>query len=133
MESISTPKPRKVKEPLAKYAVMARDRIKPALIQERIPFDSKKIAEFCKRWKISEFSFFGSILRDDFRRDSDVDVLVSFLPDSGWSLLDLIKMQEELEEIFKRKVDLVEKEALRNPYRRHSILSGREVIIHAAK
>lgn len=104
--------------------------VKPALFKKRISFDAKKIAAFCKRWKISEFSFFGSVIREDFRPDSDVDVLVSFQPNSGWSLLDLIKMQEELEAMFQRKVDLVEKEALRNPYRRHSILSGRE-IVHA--
>ena len=131
MESTSKPKSRKIKEPLAQYAVITRDMVKPALIKERIPFDSRKITDFCQRWKVSEFSFFGSILRDEFRPDSDVDVLVSFLPDAGWSLLDLIKMQSELEEMFKRKVDLVEKEALRNPYRRHSILSGRETIYAA--
>ena len=130
MESISTPKSRKVKEPLAGYAVISRDKVKPALIKERISFESQKIAGFCKRWKISEFSFFGSVLRDDFRSDSDVDVLVSFMPNAGWSILDLIAMQEELEKMFNRKVDLVEKEALRNPYRRHSILSGREIIAH---
>ena len=93
----------------------------------RIPISKKKISNFCRRWQIIEFSLFGSVLRDDFRPDSDVDVLVSFQPDSKWSLWDLIEMQEELEKMFSRKVDLVEKEALRNPYRRHSILNGREI------
>jgi len=86
-----------------------------------------KVAAFCKRWNISEFSLFGSVLREDFRPDSDVDVLVSFQHEENWSLWDLIEMAEELEKMFGRKVDLVEKEALRNPYRRHSILNGREI------
>jgi|SRR3990172_8433335 hypothetical protein len=93
----------------------------------RLPIDEKKIADFCRRWKINEFSFFGSVLREDFRPDSDVDILVSFHPKAEWSLWDLAEMKEELEKIFGRSVDLVEKEALRNPFRRHSILSTREV------
>jgi predicted nucleotidyltransferase len=97
----------------------------------RIPIDRKKIADFCHRWKISEFSLFGSVLREDFRPDSDVDVLVSFQPQAPWSLWDLIDMQQELEKLFGRPVELVEKEALRNPYRRHSILNGREIFYAA--
>ena len=93
----------------------------------RLPIDEKKIADFCRRWKINEFSFFGSVLREDFRPDSDVDILVSFHPKAEWSLWDVAEMKEELEKIFGRSVDLVEKEALRNPFRRHSILSTREV------
>ena len=73
-----------------------------------IPLDENRIAGFCQRWKIAEFAFFGSVLRDDFRPDSDVDVLVTFRPDSHWSLFDLVQMQEELEEVLGRKVDLIE-------------------------
>ncbi len=98
----------------------------------RIDIPRDRIADFCQRWKVIEFALFGSVLREDFRPDSDVDVLVSFQPEAPWSLLDIVTMQEELEAIFGRKVDLVEKEALRNPFRRHSILTGREVI-HAAR
>ncbi|RJP52329.1 MAG: DNA polymerase subunit beta [Anaerolineaceae bacterium] len=129
MKKTPPSKPRKVKEATIEYAVR-KIKVNSAVVRERIPFDPKKIAAFCKRWKISEFSFFGSVLREDFRPDSDVDVLVSFEPNAGWSLFDLVSMQEELEVMFKRKVDLVEKEAIRNPYRRHAILAGRE-IIHA--
>jgi hypothetical protein len=91
-----------------------------------IPQD--KIAEFCRKWKIVEFSLFGSILRQDFGPESDVDVLVKFAENPGWSLYDLVDMEEELKTIFGRKVDLVEKAGLRNPFRRHSILTTREVI-----
>jgi predicted nucleotidyltransferase len=90
-----------------------------------------RISSFCRKWKITEFSLFGSALRDDFKNGSDVDVLVSFSQRAGWSLLDLAKMEQELKDIFGREVDLVEKEGLRNPFRRHSILSTREVIFEA--
>ncbi|MDI6770826.1 MAG: nucleotidyltransferase family protein [Anaerolineales bacterium] len=93
----------------------------------RIPIDKKKIAAFCRRWQVSEFSLFGSVLREDFHSGSDVDVLVSFRPQAAWSLWDMAEMQEELERLFGRSVDLVEKDALRNPFRRHSILNTREV------
>ncbi|MBL8090444.1 MAG: nucleotidyltransferase family protein [Anaerolineales bacterium] len=127
MKTDADTKPRKIKEQPAVY-IINKAEIKPAFIKERIPFSQEKIDAFCKKWKISEFSFFGSILRDDFRPDSDVDVLVSFSANAGWSLFDLVDMQQELETMFNRKVDLVEKEALKNPYRRHSILNGREIL-----
>jgi hypothetical protein len=97
----------------------------------RIPVDHQRIVEFCRKWRVREFALFGSVLRDDFRPDSDVDVLVSFDPDSGWSLLDVVDMIEELRQIFGRDVDLVEKEAIRNPFRRHSILTTKEVLYAA--
>ncbi len=74
---------------------------------------------------------FGSVLRADFKPHSDIDVLVSFVENAGWSLMDLVIMQDELKEIFGREVDLLEKEALRNPFRRHAILSSKEVIFEA--
>ncbi|HEY9421393.1 MAG TPA: nucleotidyltransferase family protein [Thermoanaerobaculia bacterium] len=93
--------------------------------------DRDRIADFCRRWKITEFALFGSALRDDFRADSDVDVLVTFEPGAPWSLWDLSRMRIELEEIFGREVDLVEKKALRNPFRRQAILSNQRVIYAA--
>ena len=97
----------------------------------RIEPDPEAIRQFCTRWKVTEFSLFGSVLRDDFGPDSDVDALVSFAPDAHWSSFDLVDMEEELEGLFGRKVDLVEAVGLRNPYRRREILASRQVI-HAA-
>ena len=88
----------------------------------------KKIAEFCKRWSITEFSLFGSVLRPDFTPQSDIDVLVSIDPQAHIGLFELAEMQIELENLFKRPVDLVEKEGLRNPYRRQEILKTAQVI-----
>jgi uncharacterized protein len=98
------------------------------MFNSRIDLPINQVVEFCKRWQVNEFALFGSVLRDDFRPDSDVDVLVSFDPSAPWSLFDLVTMQDELQKIFGRPVDLVEREGLRNPFRKNSILSSREVI-----
>src|SRR3990172_6281743 len=83
--------------------------LKPAqrLLRKNLTMPADKLADFCRRWKIMEFALFGSVLRDDFRPDSDIDVLVTFAPDAGWSLFDHVTMQEELKVIFGRKGDLV--------------------------
>ena len=91
----------------------------------------KKIAEFCKRWNITEFSVFGSVLREDFRPDSDIDVLVSIDPKARIGLLEFAKIQIELEVMFKHPVDLVEKERLRYPYRKNEILRTAQLVYPA--
>lgn len=90
--------------------------------------DRDRIGDFCQRWSVTELALFGSILRTDFGPDSDVDVLVTFAPDAPWTLWDLSRMRAELEAIFGREVDLVEKKALRNPYRRQAILAEHRVV-----
>jgi len=96
-----------------------------------IEIDEEAIAAFCRKWKVREFSLFGSVIRDDFRPDSDVDVLVSFEENSGIGLWEMSDMLNELEAMFGRKVDLVEKEGLRNPYRKKAILESRETVYAA--
>lgn len=96
-----------------------------------IDIPKEKIAEFCQKWKIVELCLFGAALRDDFRPDSDVDVLVAFAPDARYGLFDLVHMQEELKEILGRNVDLVERKAVErseNYIRRKHILSSLETI-----
>ena len=100
----------------------------------RIDIPSDEIAAFCRRWQITELALFGSVLRDDFGADSDVDVLVSFSDDARHTLFDLDDMELELREIFGRKVDLVSRrgiEASRNYLRRDSILKSAQVIYGA--
>jgi predicted nucleotidyltransferase len=97
----------------------------------QIQIDREKICAFCTKWKIKEFALFGSVLREDFGADSDVDVLISFSDDADWSLYDWIDMIEELKNIFGREVDLVEKGTIRNPFRRHAILNNKEIIYAA--
>jgi len=97
----------------------------------KIDLPEEKIAGFCQQWKITEFALFGSVLRDDFRPDSDIDVLVTFTADCGYSLFDLAQMQDELKAILAHEVELVEKESLRNPFRRRAILNDMEIIYAA--
>ena len=97
----------------------------------KIDIPQDEIAEFCWRWKVKELAIFGSALRDDFRPDSDVDVLVVFRDDARWGLFDHMRAEEELKRIFERDVDLVERRAIRNPFRRHHILNNCEVIYAA--
>ena len=100
----------------------------------RIEIPSEQIAGFCQRWKITEFGLFGSVLREDFGPESDVDVLVTFAPEACWSLFDLVLMENELSQILTREVDLVEREAVaRSPnyIRRRNILQSAQVIYAA--
>ncbi len=106
----------------------------PNRIRPRITIPRKRLAEFCKRWKVSELSFFGSVLRDDFRPNSDIDLLISFHPRAKIGLFDLVSMENELKEIFGRNVDLVERKSIENNenyIRRKSILSNTKVIYAA--
>jgi len=97
----------------------------------QLDIDRVKIAAFCRKWKITEFSLFGSALRDDFGPDSDVDVLVSYADDARWGLSDLCRMEDELKAIFGRDVDLVDRRAVErseNYIRRRHVLKHLETI-----
>jgi len=95
----------------------------------RIP--RKRISEFCRRWGVVEFSLFGSVLRSDFRPDSDIDVLVTFSKEAEISLFDLVQMKLDLEKMFHRPVDIIEKDALENPFRKREILRTAQVVYAA--
>ncbi len=97
----------------------------------RVPVSPKKLASFCKRWKVVELALFGSAVREDFSSRSDIDVLVSFAPHSEWGLFDAIQMKQELKELFGRDVDLVTRRALdqsRNSLLRSEILDTAEIL-----
>ncbi|NBD31766.1 MAG: nucleotidyltransferase, partial [Cyanobacteria bacterium] len=88
-------------------------------------------AKFCQRWQVIEFALFGSVLRNDFRPDSDVDVMVQFHPDAHPKFRTLDQMEAELKTIFHREVDLITREGIeasRNYLRRREILSSMQVI-----
>ena len=97
----------------------------------KIKIPKAKIAEFCRRWNVSEFAIFGSALRGDFRSDSDIDVLVSFAPQAHVTLFDMVEMQDELKAIFGREVDFISRRGVensRNYLRRKAILESAQVI-----
>lgn len=103
-------------------------------IRDRVQLLDEQLAEFCRRWKISELSVFGSVLRDDFRPDSDIDVLVDFEPGARHTIFDVVRMEDELTELVGRQVDLIEKRAIEasdNHLRKHEILVSARVFYHA--
>jgi predicted nucleotidyltransferase len=101
------------------------------VIPGKLQVSIDKIDDFCRRWQITELALFGSILRDDFKPDSDIDVLVTFTPDAKWSLLDHIRMEQELKSLFGKEIDLVSKRAIqqsKNWIRRREILTTAQPI-----
>jgi predicted nucleotidyltransferase len=99
------------------------------MTQAQIDLPKEEIAKFCKKWGVSEFSFFGSVLTDDFRPDGDIGILVAFEEDSKRTLFDLVHIEDELKQIFGREVDLLTRrgvEQSRNYIRCKSILSSLE-------
>jgi predicted nucleotidyltransferase len=97
-------------------------------MKSAVPIPEDKIVLFCRKWGIREFSIFGSALRSDFQPESDVDVLVEVDPSRALSAWDWTDMIEELKSLFGREVDLVEKDAIRNPFRRREILSTSRIV-----
>jgi predicted nucleotidyltransferase len=101
-------------------------------MQPKVPIERERLEDFCRRWGIGELSLFGSVLRDDFRPDSDIDVLVTFTPESKPNLFDLVAMKEELEQVFGRRVDLVTRQGIessKNWLRRAAILDTAERVV----
>jgi hypothetical protein len=104
-------------------------------ILARLHVTGDQIAAFCEKWKITQFELFGSVLRDDFDAESDVDVLVVFAPDAKISLFGLVTAEEELKALVGRRVDLLERRAIEespNWIRRRSILNSTRLIYAAA-
>jgi len=101
------------------------------MVRHSLEIPDDALARFCRRWKVAELALFGSVLRGDFRPDSDVDVLVTFDPESRRTLFDMVDMQDELSALLGRPVDLVSRrgvESSRNYLRRKAILSSAETI-----
>lgn len=99
-----------------------------------LPISQAELEAFCDRWKIVGLAAFGSVLREDFNKDSDVDLLVEFAHDASWSLLDHIRMEEELAGLLQQRVDLVSRRAIeqsRNPIRRRAILDSARTLYAA--
>ncbi|MCL4233707.1 MAG: nucleotidyltransferase domain-containing protein [Deltaproteobacteria bacterium] len=104
------------------------------MISPKLHWPVEQIEAFCRKWKIVRMEMFGSALRDDFRDDSDVDLLVEWLPDARWSLFDHVHMEDEISEILGRKVDLISRRGLErsaNPYRKDAIMSTARPVYEA--
>ncbi len=95
-----------------------------------IALSPTEIVEFCRRWHIQKFYLLGSVLRDDFRPDSDVDVMVQFFPEAPWGF-EIATMKRQLEQLFGRKVDLLTKAAIEESHnwmRRQEILDSAKLV-----
>jgi len=97
-------------------------------VKIRVP--KRKLSEFCRRYQVEKLALFGSVLRADFHKESDVDVLVSFQPAARIGFITFSRMQRELSDIFKRPVDLVPMDGLK-PVIRDSVLANIEVVYAA--
>jgi predicted nucleotidyltransferase len=95
-----------------------------------IPIHGRQISGLCRRYHVSRLALFGSVLRDDFRPDSDVDVLVAFKPEARIGFITLSRMQRELSALFQRPVDLVPMDGLK-PVIRESVLSSAQDVYAA--
>ena len=101
---------------------------------DRLHVTPDALEAWCAKWKVVELAFFGSVLGEDFRPDSDVDVMVVFADDAHWGLFNFSAMADELEEILSRHVDLLTRgsvEHSRNPLRRKEILGTAQVVYAA--
>jgi len=99
-----------------------------------IQYDALAVEEICQRYKITELSFFGSVIRDDFTDQSDIDILVQFNPGEAPTISGFEDLRIELQHLLGRKVDLVTKRSIeksKNPFRRKEIL-GHFNVIYAA-
>ena len=101
------------------------------VVRAHIDLPMQQIEEFCRKYGIEEFSLFGSVLRDDFGPDSDVDVMLKFKLGHGFTFENTPQIYADLEAIFARPVDVVEKGQIQNPFRRHAIMSSYRVVYAA--
>lgn len=90
-----------------------------------------KIEAFCRRYGVEEFCLFGSVLRDDFGPESDIDVMLKFQPGHGFTFENTPDIQDELEAMFGRRVDVIEKGRIRNPIRHKAIMNSYQVVYAA--
>lgn len=101
----------------------------------KVKIDREGLTHFCLRWGIAELALFGSALRQDFSDTSDIDLLVTFKSQSHPTLFDLVRMQQELSQLFHRPVDLVSRRSIErsaNYLRRKEILSTAQPLYAAA-
>jgi uncharacterized protein len=101
------------------------------ILEARLGASAEALAQFCRRWHITEMALFGSVLRDDFGAESDIDLLVSFDPGFRRGLAEMMEMQSQIQQLLGRDVDLIVRKALErseNVSRRQRILNSAQVI-----
>ncbi len=97
----------------------------------RLEIPEREMEDLCRRCQVRELAVFGSVLRDDFGPDSDVDLLVTFAPDVPWTLFDLVTIRDDFAALFGHPVDLIERSTIEtspNWIRRREILSSAQAV-----
>jgi predicted nucleotidyltransferase len=101
------------------------------IAQSGIELPTQQIKAFCEKYGVEQFALFGSVLRADFGPDSDVDVMLKFKPGHGFTFENTPDIQDDLQAIFRRKVDVIEMGRIRNPIRQRAIMDSHQVIYAA--
>ena len=96
-----------------------------------ISIPAQSIKDLCARYHVTQLALVGSVLTPDFREDSDLDFLISFEEEAHVDTFDLAELADGLRQILGRPVDLIEKKAIRNPYRKQTLLAKMEIIYEA--
>ena len=106
-----------------------------AKLQSRLGVPIEQLAEFCHRWQVAELALFGSILRDDFSPESDIDRLISYQPTAKRGLFETVRMRDELLSLLHRNVDLMSKVAIENSpnWRRRKTILNSAAVIYVAE
>lgn len=100
-------------------------------IYDRLGITPLQLTDFCQRWQVAELSLFGSVLREDFSPDSDIDMLISYTPGAGKGLLARVRIKDELQMLCGREIDVMTKQSIeqsRNEMRRQEILGSAQII-----
>jgi predicted nucleotidyltransferase len=100
-------------------------------IRSRLGLSDEALAQFCRKWKIVRLELFGSALREDFTPESDIDLLVTFDPDAHWSLVDHVRMEDQLAALIGRSVDILTRRSVErseNWIRRKNILGDARIV-----
>jgi predicted nucleotidyltransferase len=101
------------------------------IIHQKLNLPQIEITQICQQWQITKMSLFGSILRDDFNSNSDIDILIQFSPDARQGLFTLAKLKHKLEDITGRSIDIVVQESVENSnnwIRKNEILTTAQII-----
>jgi predicted nucleotidyltransferase len=130
---VSPPKPLETREPepppyIAPGAMRRGER---STVLQRLSVPKRAVLAICRKYRVKKFSFFGSVTRDDFRPDSDVDVLVEWRRGEHPGLFGLVDLREELSKLFGRTVDVVTTGVFRNETRRRHIEQDLECVYAA--
>lgn len=118
-----------------KRGTPAQPRYNARMKAGHLEFDHEVLRAFCEKWGVAELAVFGSVLRDDYRPDSDIDFLVTWAPGVKRTVWEMFDMKDELAALYHRTIGLAQRQVVErdfNPIRRRNILDSARVLYAAA-